>query len=217
MKDLWVDASAATTPINLGKVGENLVLRLVLDTSVWEHEYPDGRLALFMERPDKRRYVAAAKLSGASWVYDITAADLSIAGRGRMQLQWVVGQRIARSAIVDTMILPSITGCEGPPGYPEAGYLEQMAAIGAQAAKDAERAQKAADGLSGMGAEAVTLGPGSQATVEVKEAPDGGRTLVFGIPKGDEGGGGGDVVELSKDEVNEVLDVLKVKEGGTIA
>ena len=206
MREIRVDSGSSH--VTLGRVGENRVAQLLIDTSDWAREFPGGRLALFIERPDGRKYIAAVENSGGSWAYTLTSADLAMAGRGRMQLQWMVDEQIARSKILDTVTMPSIMASEGPPGYPEQGYLEQMAAIGAQAALDANRAEAAADGLSGMGARAVTLEAGSQATVEVvTEGPDGGKTLVFGVPRGE--AGGGEVHELSKEDVDEVLTILK--------
>lgn len=200
-----------TRGVTLGRVGENRVAQLLIDTSDWAREFPGGRLALFIERPDGRKYIAAVENSGGSWAYTLTSADLAMAGRGRMQLQWMVDGQIARSKILDTVTMPSIMASEGPPGYPEQGYLEQMAAIGAQAALDANRAEAAADGLSGMGAKAVTLEAGSEATVEVvTEGAEGRRILVFGIPRGE--GGGGAVNELSPEDVEEVLTILKEDE-----
>ena len=202
-----IRVNSGSSHVTLGRVGENKVAQLLIDTSDWAREFPGGRLALFIERPDGRKYIAAVENSGGSWAYTLTSADLAMAGRGRMQLQWMVDEQIARSKILDTVTMPSIMASEGPPGYPEQGYLEQMAAIGAQAALDADRAEAAADSLSGMGARAVTLEAGSEATVEVTEGPDGGKTLVFGIPRGE--AGGGEVHELSKEDVDEVLTILK--------
>lgn len=173
----------------IGRVGENGVSRLVMDTSDWESEFPGGALNLFMERADGVRYNAAVERTEAGWAHTLTAADLAAPGRGRMQMQWVVGEQIARSRMVDTVILPSLDGLSDPPEDPEQGYLEQMAAIGAQVQTDAERAsqsaqeaQETADRLSGLGAEAETLEPGSQATVTVEDGK-----IIYGIPRGDQG------------------------------
>lgn len=193
--------------VTLGHAGENGVAQLVMDAADWESEFPGGALNLFMERADGARYVAAVERTEAGWAHTLTAADLAAPGRGRIQMQWMVGEQIARSRMVDAVVLPSLDGLGDPPEEPEQGYLEQMAAIGAQAALDADRAEAAADSLSGMGARAVTLEAGSEATVEVTEGPDGGKTLVFGIPRGE--AGGGEVHELSKEDVDEVLTILK--------
>ena len=197
-----------TRGVTLGRVGENGVSRLVMDVSDWERAFPGGILALFMERPDHARYNAVVEQTNAGWAHILTAADLEITGRGYIQMQWLAGAQVKRSQIVNTYVLSSMGSLDSPPSPPEQGYLEQMAAIGAQAALDANRAEAAADGLSGMGARAVTLEAGSQATVEVvTEGPDGGKTLVFGIPRGE--AGGGEVHELSKEDVDEVLTILK--------
>ena len=196
-----------TRGVTLGRVGENGVSRLVMDVSDWERAFPGGILALFMERPDHARYNAVVEQTNAGWVHVLNAADLEITGRGYIQMQWLAGAQVKRSQIVNTYVLSSMGSLDSPPSPPEQGYLEQMAAIGAQAALDADRAEAAADGLSGIGARAVTLEPGSEATVEVTEGPDGGKTLVFGIPRGE--AGGGEVHELSKEDVDEVLTILK--------
>lgn len=196
-----------TRGVTLGRVGENGVSRLVMDVSDWERAFPGGILALFMERPDHARYNAVVEQTNAGWVHVLNAADLEITGRGYIQMQWLAGTQVKRSQIVNTYVLSSMGSLDSPPSPPEQGYLEQMAAIGARAVSAAERAEQAADSLSGMGARTVTLEAGSQATVEVTEGPDGGKTLVFGIPRGE--AGGGEVHELSKEDVDEVLTILK--------
>lgn len=175
--------------VTLGYAGENGVAQLVMDAADWESEFPGGTLNLFMERADGARYVAAVERTDAGWAHTLTAADLAAPGRGRIQMQWMVGEQIARSRMVGTVILPSLDGLGDPPDDPEQGYLEQMAAIGAQVQTDAERAaqsaqeaQETADRLSGLGAEAETLEPGSQATVTVEDGK-----IVYGIPRGDQG------------------------------
>lgn len=175
--------------VTLGHAGENGVAQLVMDAADWESEFPGGTLNLFMERADGARYVAAVERTDAGWAHTLTAADLAAPGRGRIQMQWMVGEQIARSRMVGTVILPSLDGLGDPPEDPEQGYLEQMAAIGAQVQTDAERAaqsaqeaQETANRLSGLGAEAETLEPGSQATVTV-----GDGKIVYGIPRGDQG------------------------------
>lgn len=54
-----------------------------------------------------------------------------------------------------------------------------------------EEALRAVDTLTGVGARAVTLEPGSDATVSFEEDPSGKRTIIYGIPRGADGSGGG--------------------------
>lgn len=175
--------------VTLGHAGENGVTQLMMDALDWESEFPGGTLNLFMERADGVRYNAAVERTDTGWAHTLTAADLAAPGRGRIQMQWVVGEQIARSRMVGTVTLPSLDGLSDPPEEPEQGYLEQMAAIGVQVQTDAERAaqsaqeaQATADTLSGLGAEAETLEPGSQATVTVEDGK-----IIYGIPRGDQG------------------------------
>lgn len=173
--------------VTLGHAGENGVAQLTMDASDWESEFPGGALNLFMERADGVRYNAAVERMEAGWAHILTAADLAAPGRGRIQMQWVVGEQIARSRMVDAVVLPSLDGPGETPSEPEQGYLQQMAAMGAQAALDAERAEAAADSLTGVGAQVVTLEPGREASVEMVEGPHGERTMVYGIPRGERG------------------------------
>ena len=55
-----------------------------------------------------------------------------------------------------------------------------------------EEALRAVDTLTGVGARAETLPAGSEATVRMEEDADGNRTIVYGIPRGRNGTGGGD-------------------------
>ena len=54
-----------------------------------------------------------------------------------------------------------------------------------------EEALRAVDTLTGVGARAVTLEPGSDATVSFEEDAEGKRTIIYGIPRGADGSGGG--------------------------
>lgn len=54
-----------------------------------------------------------------------------------------------------------------------------------------EEALRAVDTLTGVGARAVTLEPGSDATVSFEEDSSGKRTIIYGIPRGADGSGGG--------------------------
>lgn len=53
-----------------------------------------------------------------------------------------------------------------------------------------EEAMRAVDTLTGVGARAVTLEPGSDATVSFEEDETGKRIIVYGIPRGADGSGG---------------------------
>lgn len=63
-----------------------------------------------------------------------------------------------------------------------------------------EEALRAVDTLTGVGARAVTLPPGSQATVSFEEDAEGNRTIVYGIPRGRDGTGGGGGIDFTTDE-----------------
>ena len=81
-----------------------------------------------------------------------------------------------------------------------------------------EQAMAAAAMLSGLNAQAETLAAGQAATVRVQTAQDGSESLVFGIPKGDQGdkpiAGVDYFTNEEKDTiVQQVLDALEAAEG----
>lgn len=79
-----------------------------------------------------------------------------------------------------------------------------------------EEALRAVDTLTGVGARAETLPPGSQATVSFEEDAEGNRTIVYGIPRGrdgtggDGGGGGTGLPDITEKDEGKVL---MVKDG----
>lgn len=216
MKDLKITPSVTT--VVLGRAGENRVAALEMDTRDWARDYPGGTLALYMEGVDGAAYNAAvARGDGDVWTHVLTAADMRAAGNGRLQMQWVVDDQIARSRIVGTVVLPSIDQVGAPPTEPEKGYLEQMAEIGAQAmasqqaaAGSAQAAKASADtaGQSAAAAEQSQIaaaGSAAQAKADADRlagldamaetlAPGSqatvtsdGTKLTFGIPQGIQG------------------------------
>ena len=225
MREIRVDSGSSH--VTLGRVGENRVAQLLIDTSDWAREFPGGRLALFIERPDGRKYIAAVENSGGSWAYTLTSADLAMAGRGRMQLQWMVDEQIARSKILDTVTMPSIMASEGPPGYPEQGYLEQVEAIEQAGYQTASQVESAITGkgyqnasqvesiITGKGyqtseqVEAAITEKGYQTSEQVESAITGkGYQTAAQVAEAISGAGHlseGDVTELSEEDIDEIL------------
>ncbi len=172
MKDLKITPSVTT--VVLGRAGENRVAALEMDTSDWARDYPGGTLALYMEGVDGAAYNAGvARGDGDVWTHVLTAADMRAAGNGRLQMQWVVDDQIARSRIVGTVVLPSIDQVGAPPTEPEKGYLEQMAEIGAQAMAS----QQAAAG-SAQAAKASAYTAGQSAVAAGQSAALAGQSQI---------------------------------------
>lgn len=76
-----------------------------------------------------------------------------------------------------------------------------------------EEALKAVDTLTGVDARAETLPPGSDATVRFEEDSDGNRAIVYGIPRGKDGGGGDGGAGLPTITEQDEGKVLMVKGG----
>ena len=97
-------------------------------------------------------------------------------GKWRAYLQAVANNDVVWHSDEFTLLIGNLppTGKQIPQQYPTA----------------IEEALRAVDTLTGVGARAETLPPGSQATVSFEEDAEGNRTIVYGIPRGRDGTGG---------------------------
>lgn len=80
-----------------------------------------------------------------------------------------------------------------------------------------EEALRAVDTLTGVGARAETLEPGNEATVRMEEDAQGNRVIVYGIPRGEPGEGGGGSITAEDDgegNVTLIMTGLSVTDDG---
>lgn len=102
-----------TTPIFLGRQGENGATQVVFDISEWRRRFGDsGEIRLYHKRP-KDQFAYGIALSTAddnnSVVWTVSAIDTDQqAHYGQAELQYIIGTRIVKSELYRTEVAPSI-------------------------------------------------------------------------------------------------------------
>ena len=95
------------TPILLlGKVGENLATRVVIDASEWQDG--NGTFQLLVKRADEEMFTATIEQAGGVVTWLIPGAEIGAAGYGEIELNYLVGEAKMKSARVDTRVFSSI-------------------------------------------------------------------------------------------------------------
>lgn len=135
--------------IRLGRRGENLATRVTFDVSGWMSS-GDGTIHLLHQRNgDNVPYPCAITVNGGTVTWEITAADVEVAGRGRAELQYLDGDVCKKSAIYTTNTLRALNKAGKVPPEPEEGWVRQVLearAAAESAASDAQGSVQTAEG-----------------------------------------------------------------------
>ncbi len=131
-------------PICLGRRGEKGITRVEFDLLLFTQEHGPGTAQLLVKRAGEAVvYPADLVQSGTTATWDIGAEWTATAGLGYCELNWYVGDTLAKSEVFRTEVLRSLEGetMDDAPD-PVAGYVTQVL----DAAGRAEEAQSAAEG-----------------------------------------------------------------------
>lgn len=135
--------------IRLGRRGENLATRVTFDVSGWMSS-GEGTIHLLHQRNgDNVPYPCAITVDGGTVTWEITAADVEIAGRGRAELQYLDGDVCKKSAIYTTNTLRALNKAGKVPPEPHEGWVREVleAKVAAEsAASDAQGSAQTAEG-----------------------------------------------------------------------
>lgn len=150
----------------LGKQGENLSRQIQFDLSRWISNFGPGTVQLLHQRSgDETPYPVAVEQEGNLAVWTVTSADTAVAGTGRAELQYYVGDALAKSETWMTKVLPALGPASETPPEAQQGWVDQVLA---QVAR-----------ITGMTAQAVELPAGSAPTADYADG-----VLTIGIPLG---------------------------------
>lgn len=150
----------------LGKQGENLARKIQFDLSRWISNFGPGTVQLLHQRSgDEAPYPVAVEQEGNLAVWTVTSADTAAAGTGRAELQYYVGDALAKSETWMTKVLPALGDASETPPEAQQGWVDQVLA---QVAR-----------ITGMTAQAVELPAGSAPTADYADG-----VLTIGIPLG---------------------------------
>ena len=129
----------------LGKQGENLVRQIQFDLSRWISTFGPGTVQLLHQRSgDETPYPVAVEQEGDCAVWTVTNADTAAAGTGRAELQYYVGDALAKSETWMTKVLPAIGPASETPPEAQQGWVDQVLQAGTVATEAADRAEEAA-------------------------------------------------------------------------
>ena len=129
----------------LGKQGENLVRQIQFDISRWISNFGPGTVQLLHQRSgDETPYPVAVEQEGNLAVWTVTSADTAAAGTGRAELQYYVGDALAKSETWMTKVLAALGPAGETPPEAQQGWVDQVLQAGTVATEAAEKAANAA-------------------------------------------------------------------------
>lgn len=174
---------------SLGRQGENLATQVRFDITAWIGRYGGGTAYLIAKRAgDPAPYPVAVTRSGSEVLWDVSGSDTAVAGYGSAELQYYVGEQIAKSEIFSTFVEAVLEPAGTRPPAPYESWVSDVL----EAARDAQAASEA---VQSFDVSAESFAAGSSASAVKSVDPDTGAvTLTFGIPRGTDGVDGVDGV-----------------------
>lgn len=126
----------------LGRCGENLATRIIIDATEWHAQ--GGTYVLIVKRADSELFTATIEQHDDVITWDIPAAEIGAPGYGEIELNYVVDGTVkAKSARCDTRVFSSLEIDSVPPSgltYTQLVIVAVSDAIkAANAAADAEK------------------------------------------------------------------------------
>ena len=129
----------------LGKQGENMARKIQFDISRWIGTFGPGTVQLLHQRSgDEAPYPVAVEQAGNLAVWTVTSADTAAAGTGYAELQYYVGDALAKSETWMTKVLPALGDAGETPPEAQQGWVDQVLQAGTVATEAADRAEEAA-------------------------------------------------------------------------
>ncbi len=117
------------TDIPLGRRGENLVTQIRFPVAGWAELYGDGSFGLLAQRQGDANPYPVSITTDSEYVYwNVTSADTGVAGIGKAELRYTVGEALAKSVVYITRTAPALDDAGDPPEPYESWVNEVMAA-----------------------------------------------------------------------------------------
>ena len=145
--------------IKLGHTGENDAVRVAFSLLPFQQTFPGGRPTLLVKRPkDAEAYPVTLEVDGATAYWTVTDTDTETAGFGQAELQWYLGEVLAKSDKFDFTVIQALTAGSEPPDEPTKRWFD---AIESQIGNLADLTTDAKQNLVAAINEAATKGGGS--------------------------------------------------------
>lgn len=159
MAVIYVDVEQRSKYIMLGEQGEKNAVVVKFDISTWLSAFGSGGSAFVdvMRPGDETAYTKQIGLDGSYAVWSVDDTDNAVAGKGKVQLTYLMPGDDGRSKTVTfvTMVDKSLDASGDVPD-PYESYLEEAREIRAETTQNAETAQAAAQEASTKAGEAST-------------------------------------------------------------
>jgi hypothetical protein len=154
-------------PIKLGHTGENEAVRVAFSLLPFKETFPDGVPSLLARRKgDASAYPVPLTIEADTAYWAVTRADTEKAGIGQCELQWIVGNTLAKSDKFDFFVAKALEAGAEAPDAPSKAWFE---AIQAQIGDLSKLTTKAKENLVAAINEAARTGGGSGGgTVEMR-------------------------------------------------
>lgn len=137
-----------------GKQGENNSVELAVDVSAWKSEYPSGAPSAAYTRADGLNYVLPVVMDGNYAVCTLSRTETACAGVVRLQISWIQGELVAKTALFEGYIELGIVDEDEELDSPEETVLEQMQQYAAATAASASAAASSASAAQAAQTEA---------------------------------------------------------------
>ena len=146
-------------PIKLGHTGENEAVRVAFSLLPFKETFPDGVPSLLARRKgDAAAYPVPLTIEADTAYWSVTRADTEKAGFGQCELQWIVGNTLAKSDKFDFFVVKALEAGAEAPDAPSKAWFE---AIQAQIGDLSKLTTKAKENLVAAINEAARTGGGS--------------------------------------------------------
>lgn len=138
-------ADAPPIAIRIGQQGENDAASIAVDWSTWAEQYGAGILDILLQRPgDAGPYPVETATDGTVTIWTPSSTDTAVSGSGKAQLVYRVGGVVAKSAVVDVRISPSLGEAADPP-EPWQSWVDQVLEAADAAEESATAAEESAE------------------------------------------------------------------------
>lgn len=101
--------------LQLGKQGESEATSITIDCQTFIDQVGYGRVEVIHENANGYIYPVDVfqDVNNITWI--VTAGDTSVAGYGRVEIRWYIGENLAKSKFIDTYVSPSVDAPQDPP------------------------------------------------------------------------------------------------------
>lgn len=146
MKTIYAHPGQA---LMLGRRGENEARQIVFDLTAWQELYGEGVAQLIHQRAgDDIPYPIVVSKDNNAAIWILTDTDTAVEGEGKAELQYLVGDQLAKSCTWQTFTDAALGDPTTEAPEPEKAWVDQVLAAGTTAQQAAQRAEEVAAQLN---------------------------------------------------------------------